>query len=246
VGTGCDTRLVWQNEVGVLTFEVRSPDGRRFLKWAPAPSGIDLGDEVTRLAWAADLWSVPRVICSCSDAGRWMLTAALPDEHAVSDRWRADPDAAVRAIREGLRAPHEALPVAACPCSWSWNDRLADARHRADAGLLDPKIWHDTRRSLDIDTALALAANAPEVDRLAVCYGDACAPNTLIGDDGHWTGHVDLGSLGVADRWADLAVVTWSTEWNYGPGWETPLLDVGIGPDPQRSDYYRLLWDLGP
>jgi kanamycin kinase len=24
---------------------------------------------------------------------------------------------------------------------------------------------------------------------------------------------VDLGELGIADRWADLAVATWSTEW---------------------------------
>ena len=51
--------------------------------------------------------------------------------------------------------------------------------------------------------------------------------------DGHWSGHVDLGLLGTADRWADLAVATWSTEWNYGPGWEQLLLDAyGIAPTP--------------
>ncbi len=82
---------------------------------------------------------------------------------------------------------------------------------------------------------------------LVVCHGDACAPNTLLSDDGRWSGHVDLGFLGVADRWADLAVATWSTEWNYGPGWEEPLLDAyGIDPDRERMAYYRLLWDLGP
>jgi membrane-associated phospholipid phosphatase len=65
--------------------------------------------------------------------------------------------------------------------------------------------------------------------------------------DGRWTGHVDLGSLGVADRWADLAIATWSTQWNYGPGFEAALLDAyGIHPDPERTAYYRLLWDLGP
>jgi len=78
-----------------------------------------------------------------------------------------------------------------------------------------------------------------------VCHGDACAPNTLLTVDGHWSGHVDLGLLGTADRWADLAVATWSTEWNYGPGWEQLLLDTyGIAPDPERARYYRLLWDL--
>ena len=78
-----------------------------------------------------------------------------------------------------------------------------------------------------------------------VCHGDACAPNTLIGDDGRWSGHVDLGALGVGDRWADIAIATWSTQWNYGPGWERALLDAyGIEPDPERTAWYRLLWDM--
>jgi kanamycin kinase len=69
-------------------------------------------------------------------------------------------------------------------------------------------------------------------------------PNTLIGDDGRWTGHVDLGALGVADRWADLAVATWSTVWNYGPGFEAALLDAyGVEPDEERTAFYRRLWD---
>lgn len=67
----------------------------------------------------------------------------------------------------------------------------------------------------------------------------------LIGDDGTCIGHVDLGALGVADRWADLAIATWSTQWNYGPGWEQMLLDAyGVTADQQRTTYYRLLWEL--
>jgi hypothetical protein len=43
------------------------------------------------------------------------------------------------------------------------------------------------------------------------------------------------------------AVATWSSEWNYGPGWDRLLLDAyGIAPDPDRTRYYRLLYDLGP
>jgi kanamycin kinase len=77
-----------------------------------------------------------------------------------------------------------------------------------------------------------------------VCHGDACAPNTLLADDGSWLAHVDLGTLGVADRWADLAVATYSTLWNYGPGFEEPLLEAyGIAPDAERTDFYRRLWD---
>ena len=69
----------------------------------------------------------------------------------------------------------------------------------------------------------------------------------MLDDEGRWSAHVDLGELGVADRWADLAVATWSTEWNYGPGWEDVLLAAyGVDPDRARTRYYRLLWDLGP
>jgi len=86
---------------------------------------------------------------------------------------------------------------------------------------------------------------APGIDpeQLVVCHGDACAPNTLVDVSGRWAGHVDLGALGVGDRWADLAIATWSTQWNYGPDWENMLLDAyGVAPDTDRIRLYRELW----
>lgn len=86
----------------------------------------------------------------------------------------------------------------------------------------------------------------PPVDKLVVCHGDACAPNTLIDDDGHWCGHVDFGDLGIADRWADLAVAEWSLGFNYGGQWRTEFFEAyGIEPDEDRLDYYLALWNAG-
>jgi kanamycin kinase len=67
------------------------------------------------------------------------------------------------------------------------------------------------------------SASGPGSKPGCVCHGDSCAPNTLFTEDGHFSGHVDLGELGIADSRADLAIATWSTEWNH-----------------------RLLWELGP
>ena len=163
---------------------------------------------------------MPPVLGQGADAdGSWLVTAAVPGRSAVDPRWIARPAAAATAIGRGLRAFHDRLPVAGCPFDWSIGRRSAHA-------------------STDLGAA-------PPIDRLVVCHGDACAPNTLLTDDGSCAGHVDLGQLGVADRWADLAVATWSTEWNYGPGWEGLLLDAyGVEPDPERTDFYRWLWDL--
>jgi kanamycin kinase len=243
---GTPVRLVWTNELGGQTFEAGGAAGRYFVKWVPAGSGLDLDREVVRLGWAARFIAVPTVLDQGSDAtGSWIATAALTGENAVSARWLADPERAVTAIGAGLRALHEALPVDDCPFSWSAEERVADARRRA--GQLDPAAWHPEHQRLSVEAALAAVSRPPAVDRLVVCHGDSCAPNTLLDDQGNWCGHVDLGSLGVADRWADLAIATWSTEWNYGPGWSEPLLAAyGVEADPARIRFYRLLWDLGP
>jgi kanamycin kinase len=94
-------------------------------------------------------------------------------------------------------------------------------------------------------------AEAPEPDRRVVCHGDACAPNTLLLDDGTFGGHVDLGELGVADRWADLAIATMSLGWNFPDGAAHDLQDVlldayGVAADPERIAYYRRVWDETP
>jgi kanamycin kinase len=238
--------LDWENE-HALTFEVGTGADRRFVKWAPAGSPLDLAAEVARMTWAAAYTPVPRVLGLGADGdGSWLVTAALPGRNAVSPRWLADPRTAVIAIGEGLRAMHDALPVTACPFSWVAGDRIAAARRAAEAGRLATSDWAPEHLDLGLEGAIAQVQNIPPADRLVVCHGDACAPNTLIADTGRWSGHVDLGDLGVADRWADLAVATWSTGWNYGPGWEQVLLDAyGIKPDAERTRYYRLLWDLG-
>jgi kanamycin kinase len=238
-------RPVWRNERGGLTFEITGSDGRRFVKWAPVGSGLDLAPEVPRLRWAVSFTPVPRVLDAGADeTGAWLLTAGLPGDSAVSARWRADPHTAATAIGSGLRALHDRLPVGDCPFSWDVEQRLARVR---TSGGHAPAQWKPDHAGLSPREALARLADPPPVDRLVVCHGDACAPNTLLDDDGVWSGHVDLGTLGVADRWADLAVATWSLDWNYGPGRQPVLLAAyGIEPDPVRIAYYRLLWDLGP
>lgn len=238
--------LAWENE-HALTFEVGEGPDRYFAKWAPAGSPLDLAAEAARMTWARPYTPVPRVLGLGSDGeGSWLVTAALPGHNAVSRRWLADPRAAVIAIGEGLRAMHDALPVINCPFSWMAQDRITAAQQAAAAGRLDTSDWAPEHLELGIEGVLAQVQDLPPADKLVVCHGDACAPNTLIAGNGRWSGHVDLGDLGVADRWADLAIATWSTGWNYGPGWEQVLLDAyAITLDAERTRYYRLLWALG-
>lgn len=244
---GDEVRPVWANQMGGVTFEIGGPGRRRFVKWAPRGSGSQLAAEAARMAWAGAFIAVPPVLGWGGDgAGRWIVTGALAGEMAVTARWKADPRTAVTAIAEGLRTMHETLPAGRCPFSWEAGPRLRDIGDRAGRGELDPAQWHPDHHGFSVESALRLLADVPPAERVVVCHGDACAPNTLLAGDGRVSGHVDLGALGVADRWADLAVATWSVGWNFGSRWEPTLLDVyGVPPDPDRTRYYRLLYDLG-
>jgi kanamycin kinase len=215
---------VWRNRVGGTTFF--SPVHGAYVKWAPAGTPVDLAEEARRLRWVSRFTPVPEVLATGSDdEGAWLMTRAIRGRSAVDPVWLARPEDAVRAVGAGLRAFHESVPVEACPYDWGVAERAARAPDPAAVAALGPP---------------------PPIDRLVVCHGDPCVPNTLLADDGTWLAHVDLGRVGLADRWADLAVATWSTEWNYGPGYEEPLLEAyGIARDDDRTEYYRALWDLG-
>lgn len=226
LGGAADLTPVWINGYGGVTFRATDAGGIRFIKLDPHNPEWSAAGEAERLRWAARYTPVPRVLETGRDATHeWLVTEGMPGESAVSPRWLADPETAVRAIGEGLRALHEALPVEECPFRWDVPTRLADAAAR---GIRVP----DALRT------------PPPVDRLVVCHGDACAPNTLVTDAGTWSGHVDLGALGFGDRWADIAVAALSLEWNYGPGWEDALLAAyGIERDAERMSYYLELWN---
>ena len=215
--------LVWRNQLGGLTFRCRGVDGISFVKWLPAHPEFDVDAEAARLRWAAQYVPVPGVLGFGHGPGcSWLWTRALPGVSAIDGRWRDDPAVPVRAIGAGLRLLHDRLPVTGCPFSWSVTDRLAGS------GVDRPD----------------LLAEVPAVDRLVVCHGDACAPNTLLDDNGRYVGTVDLGALGVADRWADLAVATTNLIRNFPGGFEQELLDAyGVDHDDQRLRYYSQLWD---
>jgi kanamycin kinase len=223
---GAYLECVWRNNSGGLTFRATGQGEPFFIKWGPRNLESTLRDEAERMQWASQWITVPTVLDSGADeTHEWMVTAGLDGLSAVDPRWIAEPATAVRAVGEALRALHDALPVADCPWEWSVSSRIRNAEQR---GIVMPEALR----------------TAPEVDLLVVCHGDACCPNTLVGDDGRWLAHVDLAMLGVADRWADIAVAAMSTEWNYGPGWEDALIEAyGVEPDRERLAYYRDLWN---
>jgi kanamycin kinase len=207
---------VWENQLGGLTFEIGEGESRRFAKWAKAGSGLDLDTERQRLQWANPYIDAPRVLDHGRDSEQSWLVTA-----GITG------DSAV---------------------SEYWRTQPAVAAHAIGAQL---RLVHDALPAdtcpfeWSVETRLSSSSLGPSDGFLDVLAWRSDFEGVAI-KDGQPAGVVDLGAMGVADRWADLAVATWSTEWNYGPGWQQTLLDAyGIEADAERIDSYRLLWELG-
>jgi len=222
---GRPTRLIWENRLGGLTALVKDKTGDVVVKWQPNNRDASLAAEAKRLTWLHGRHPVPELVeHRVLDGTALLVTKALPALSAVDPAWRLRGVEATRAIAEGLRRLH-ALDAADCPFDWTVETRIESALAR---GKLIPRQLR----------------THPPVDRMVVCHGDACAPNTLVAGDGSFAATVDVGALGVGDRWADLAVATMSLGWNFEAGLESVFWEAyGVVPDSERISYYRALWD---
>lgn len=174
--------------------------------------------------------------------------APLLTDEAVRLRWAGQYIAVPPVLGDGAGWLHTAGLPGCSAVDPRWADDPETAARAIGAGL---RAMHDALPVQNcpfgrLSWVPADPTAAPDPDRLVVCHGDACAPNTLMSADGAFIGHVDIGDLGVADRWADLAIATMSLDWNYPGNYEAALLDAyGVARDDERIDHYRALWDAG-
>jgi kanamycin kinase len=157
-------------------------------------------------------------------------------------RWAAAYIRVPRVLGAGAGWLHTAGLAGSSAVDPQW---VADPRMAARAIGAGLRLLHDALPVGDCPFGPpAWVGEGPSIDRLVVCHGDACAPNTMIDDDGRCCGHVDLGELGVTDRWADLAVAEWSLRYNYQGDWRGEFFDAYcVTPDQERMDYYLRLWE---
>ncbi len=163
-------------------------------------------------------------------------------------------DRTTASMGEVLAALH-ALPVAACPFVRRLERTVAEAADAVRRGVVDVTDFDYSRRGRSADdllrelAVLQPRAAALEPPDLVVCHGDPCLPNLMVEPDtGECLGMIDLGRLGVADRYLDLALTVRSMsalEMNdqYDARDAAAFLSqYGISdPDPWRLDFYRLL-----
>lgn len=230
-------------ESGAAVFRIRRAyGGDLFIKSEPVDEFAELPGEIDRLRWLAsrDL-PAPAVLDVVVEHQRhWLLMSGIAghDLATASDLPAAE---TVMLAAAALRTLHQ-TPIAACPFDQRLDQRLEAVGRRVAAGRIDEADFDEERLGRTTTDLLAeLLATRPVSEDLVVTHGDACLPN-LLADGGRFTGFIDCGRLGIADRHQDLALAARSIASNLGVEWTEPFFrQYGIAPDERRLAFYRLL-----
>lgn len=214
---------VTSGESGAAVF--RSADATRYAKCVPAADAAGLEAERDRIAWLSGQ-GVPgsRVLDWYSgDAGACLVTGAVPGVPA--DQVSAeDLRAAWGRIADAVRRLHE-VPVSRCPFPRGLDSMVAAARDVVARDAVNPEFLPVEQQHtpgaelLDRLTRQLPQRREQEVADTVVCHGDLCLPNVILDPRTlDVSGFIDLGRLGPADRYADLALLltnareTWTDE----------------------------------
>ena len=241
---GRDAVDVTIGKSGAAVWRVDDGAAPLFLKSEPAHPLSEMPGEAARLAWLADTAvAAPKLIDHFEQDGRyWLLMTALPGQDLTHPVDR--PQEIVQILATALRQMHGLDPLS-CPFDHRLDARLATGAANVAAGRVDESDFDTEHEGWTAAAVLNwLQANRPPPGDLVVTHGDVSLPN-LMAAGGTFTGFIDCGRLGVADRWQDLAIACRSLTYNCGRDHVSAFLDAYGAPwDEQRSRYYNALDEL--
>ncbi|HLU71648.1 MAG TPA: aminoglycoside 3'-phosphotransferase [Nonomuraea sp.] len=185
---------IWSDDhSGPETLRVTGPNGEFFIKQGPLAV-----TEHGRLRWLKRWANVPDVVAF---EGNVLVLA----EAGWRSLDRKPPPEAGTIMGRALRALH-AIPVEECPFDERLDVKLDRAAERVRAGLVDRAAVAARHAGLTPEQVYdKLLLERPADEDPVVTHGDFTPANVLASYSGEAI-FVDLGELGVADRYMDLAV----------------------------------------
>lgn len=212
--------------------------------------------DVQILRWLAEKAPVPKVAAHEVQNGQdWLLMTRVQGKELCKPDVMNNPVLLLDCMAEALHMLW-AIPVADCPFKRDVADNLDHAEAAIQTGYFDPSDCEpETFGPGGFENPKALLdwlkSNLPLQDRV-VTHGDFCLPN-LFTDGVQFTGYIDVGNVGIADRWMDLALgwrsLKHNSDGHYGKVY--PNIDpddlfraAGVPKDEEKLRYYILLDEL--
>lgn len=217
------------------------------------PDSDEARTEHTILLWLEGRLPAPRCLFHALEDGTdYLLMTRIQGKMACDEGYmkRDKGRYVVRLLADALKRLWQ-VDAGDCPVRQTLSKDLALARQAVEEG----KAEYSGRGGFADDRALLkwLEANQPAQEDLVFSHGDYCMPNVLFDGDA-LAGYIDLGNMGVADRWEDIAMVHRSLRNNFSgvfggqvyPDFDPDWLfeELGIPFDAEKFRFYDLLHEL--
>lgn len=213
-----------------------------FIKSEPVGVHSELRHEADKTIWLGHQGiQCPEILDFVIENGRnWMLMRSLPgrDLGSTSDE---SAEVIVEITASALKDLHSLDPVG-CPFDSKLDFKIRQAELRMnDSRVCQSNFDEERIGRAPADLLHELRLKRPGTEITVVAHGDACLPN-LIADGLSFSGFVDCGRLGIADRAQDIALAARSIKSRLGERWHNKFLSLcEFSEQEELLEYYRLL-----
>ncbi len=216
-----------------------------------------LQNEHIMMKWLENRVPVPKIICNYKENGlHYLLMTKAEGIMSCDESYLLNPNMLITALSEAMNLLWD-VDISDCPVKNNLSVVLKQAEYRVSRGIVDvydaePATFGKGGFKDPEDLLNWLYDNKPEED-FVLSHGDLCLPNIFI-KNGKFSGFIDLGRTGIADRYQDIALCYRSLGHNFSgvysgksyEGFDEKMFfnALGIEPDFDKIRYYILLDEL--
>ena len=244
------------DEIGKSGSEVRIYD-RHVIKIQPRSGETD--QEAAIAAWVGRRLPVPEILAyRVRDGMAFTLMSRAIGIMLCDPEYMRHPEKVIDIVARSMKMMWT-IDTAGCVCRESLlSERLKVAEYNVSHGLVDvddaePETFGPDGFRNPAELLTWLKENRPPED-IVLTHGDLCLPN-IFADGNEITGLIDLGKMGPADRWQDIAIAIRSLKSNFYGAYSNPLYRydfrpemllraLGVEMDEAKYRYYFLLDEL--
>lgn len=208
----------------------------------------ELTSEYEKLNWLAGKVRVPEVVLyEINNDIEYLITKAVEGEMVCSDfylekdNWKLGIPVVIEAFKELFE-----VDIKDCPFNVSLDYKLSLVKKNIDEKLLDiNNISEEVLEKFKTPENIYqyLVDNRFEED-ICFSHGDISLPN-IFAHNNKFSGFIDVGECGIADKWFDLSIATRTIRRNYGDEAVDAFFEqLNIEKDDNKINYYLLMMEL--
>ena len=221
------------------------------------PNNIESQNEVKIMKWLKNCSYFPKIIkYENTNDFSYLLMTKIKGKMSCDEKYMSNGNILIKALVDGLKFLWS-FDISNCPFVHNLNNKIKQIEQKINKGLINLEdvnldFFLENKFQKPKDLLDWLIINQPKVEELVLSHGDYCLPNIFINEN-IFSGFVDIGQLGIADKWLDIAICYRSLKSNVEGKYDGKKYDINpnflfnqlkIEPNWDKIRFYILLDEL--